>query len=107
MSTVDSSLQPTIEAAFADRSRLADAATRAAIERTIFHLDRGELRVAERTAEGQWVTHAWVKQAILLYFAVQGMQRMEAGPFEFYDKIPLKKNLEEAGVRVVPPGVVR
>jgi len=53
------------------------------------------------------VTHAWVKQAILLYFAIQGMERIEIGPFEFYDKIPLKKNLHEAGVRVVPPGVVR
>ena len=53
------------------------------------------------------MTNAWVKQAILLYFAIQGMQRIEVGPFEFHDKIPLKKNLHEAGVRVVPPGVVR
>ena len=86
---------------------LTEPATRAAVERTIAQLDRGELRVAERLPNGEWVTHAWVKQAILLYFAIQGMQRIEVGPFEFYDKIPLKKNLHEAGVRVVPPGVVR
>ncbi len=107
MTTPDPSLRPAVEAAFADRSRLADGATRAAIEETVARLDRGELRVAERTAQGEWITHAWVKQAILLYFAIRGMERIEIGPFEFYDKIPLKKNLPEAGVRVVPPGVVR
>src|SRR4051794_21212227 len=100
-------LRATIEAAYADRGRLADPATKTAIERVIAQLDRGELRVAEATGPGEWVTNAWVKQAILLYFAIQPMQRMEIGPFEFYDKIPLKKNLHEAGVRVVPPGVVR
>src|SRR5215213_1892038 len=103
----DPTLRVTIEAAFADRARLSDPATKTAIERVIAHLDRGELRVAEATGPGEWVTHAWVKQAILLYFAIQGMQRIEIGPFEFYDKIPLKKNLDQAGVRVVPPGVVR
>jgi 2,3,4,5-tetrahydropyridine-2-carboxylate N-succinyltransferase len=107
MTLADPSLRPTIEAAFADRSLLSQPATRAAIEKTLEHLDRGELRVAEKRADGDWITHAWVKQAILLYFATQNMERMEVGPFEFYDKIPLKKNLPEAGVRVVPPGVVR
>src|SRR5882672_4517083 len=107
MSPTDPSLRSAIEAAFADRSLLSDPATRASVERTVAQLDRGELRVAERQPDGTWLTHAWVKQAILLYFAIQGMQRMEVGPFEFYDKIPLKKNLHEAGVRVVPPGVVR
>jgi 2,3,4,5-tetrahydropyridine-2-carboxylate N-succinyltransferase len=107
MTPVDSSLEAIVEEAFADRSRLTDAATRSAVERTIFLLDRGEVRVAEKSPDGAWITHAWIKKAILLYFAIQGMQRMEVGPFEFYDKIPLKKNLHEAGVRVVPPGVVR
>jgi 2,3,4,5-tetrahydropyridine-2-carboxylate N-succinyltransferase len=107
MTQADPSLRPTIEAAFADRSLLSQPATRAAVEKTLEHLDRGELRVAEKRADGDWITHAWVKQAILLYFATQNMERMEVGPFEFYDKIPLKKNLPEAGVRVVPPGVVR
>jgi 2,3,4,5-tetrahydropyridine-2-carboxylate N-succinyltransferase len=107
MSTPDSSLRSAVESAFADRSRLSEGGARAAVTETIARLDRGELRVAERSAEGEWVTHAWVKQAILLYFGIQGMQRIEIGPFEFHDKIPLKKNLPEAGVRVVPPGVVR
>jgi 2,3,4,5-tetrahydropyridine-2,6-dicarboxylate N-succinyltransferase len=107
MSPVDPSLRTTIEAAFADRSLLADPAVRAAVEQTILYLDQGALRVAEQRPSGEWFTNAWVKEAILLYFAIQGMQRMEVGPFEFYDKIPLKKNLHEAGVRVVPPGVVR
>jgi 2,3,4,5-tetrahydropyridine-2-carboxylate N-succinyltransferase len=100
-------LRATVEAAFARRALLSEPATRAAVEQTIAMLDRGEIRVAERLPNGDWFTHAWVKQAILLYFGLQGMQRMEVGPFEFYDKIPLKKNLHEAGVRVVPPGVVR
>ena len=69
-------------------------------------LDRGELRVAEKV-DGDWVVHAWVKTAILGYFGIAEMQVMEVGPFEFHDKIPLKKGLAAAGVRVVPPGVVR
>ena len=70
---------------------------------------RAQLRVASPPSEpgGEWTTHAWVKQAILLYFALRGMETIEVGPFEFHDKIPLKKDLDEAGVRVVPPGVVR
>lgn len=96
-----------VEAAFADRSKLKDPAHAAAVERTIALLDRGVLRVAEQNEAGEWVTHAWVKQAILLYFAVRGMETLSVGPFEFHDKIPLKKNLAEQNVRVVPPGVVR
>jgi 2,3,4,5-tetrahydropyridine-2,6-dicarboxylate N-succinyltransferase len=97
-----------VEAAFADRSKLADPAHVAAIERTLAALDRGELRVAEPPeAGGEWVTHAWVKQAILLYFVVRKMETMNAGPFEFHDKIPLKKDLASQNVRVVPPGVIR
>src|SRR4051794_7786320 len=103
---VDSSLATLVHEAYADRSRLKDAATKKAIEQTLLHLDRGELRVAEKTASG-WVTHAWVKEAILLFFAIQSLERIEVGPFEFHDKVPLKKNLDRAGVRVVPPGVVR
>src|SRR5262249_7250872 len=72
-------------------------------------LDRGELRVASPPeAEGaDWTVHAWVKQAILLYFGVRKMEKLEVGPFEFHDKVPLKKNLGAHGVRLVPPGVVR
>jgi 2,3,4,5-tetrahydropyridine-2-carboxylate N-succinyltransferase len=107
MSSVDPSLRAAIEATYEDRSRLSAPENRAAIEKTVALLDRGELRVAERRPEGEWVTHAWVKQAILLYFAVRGMDKMTDAPFEFYDKIPLKRDLDQAGVRVVPGGVVR
>jgi 2,3,4,5-tetrahydropyridine-2-carboxylate N-succinyltransferase len=100
-------LRSKVEAAFADRSLLADAATKQAVLDTIALLDQGKLRVATCDAPGKWTTHAWIKQAVLLYFAVVPMEKQSVGPFEFYDKIPLKKNLDEAGVRVVPPGTVR
>ena len=77
-----------------------------AIEDAIDALDRGELRVASPEGD-DWVVHAWVKRAILLYFAIRKLEKIEIGPFEFHDKIPLKKDLDKAGVRVVPPGVVR
>jgi 2,3,4,5-tetrahydropyridine-2-carboxylate N-succinyltransferase len=57
--------------------------------------------------DGEWTVHAWLKKAILLFFALRKMEKMEVGPFEFYDKIPLKKHLDRQNVRVVPPGVVR
>ncbi len=96
-----------VEAAFADRSKLKDRVHAAAVERTIARLDRGEIRVASQQPDGEWVTHAWIKQAILLYFAVRGMETLSVGPFEFHDKIPLKRDLAEQNVRVVPPGVIR
>jgi 2,3,4,5-tetrahydropyridine-2-carboxylate N-succinyltransferase len=112
--------QEIIEAAFVDRVLLKDSATIAVIEHVVAELDAGNLRVASppaqqdanqgvnQTKPGEgWTTHAWVKKAILLYFGIRGMQTYNAGPFEFHDKIPLKKNLAKQGVRVVPPGVIR
>jgi 2,3,4,5-tetrahydropyridine-2-carboxylate N-succinyltransferase len=96
-----------VEAAYADRSLLADPAVKQAVLDTVAALDQGKLRVASCDGPGKWTTHAWIKQAVLLYFAVVPMEKMSVGPFEFYDKIPLKKNLDEFGVRVVPPGTVR
>ncbi len=96
-----------IDAAYADRALLEQEPYRRAVLDTIQALDRGTLRVATQDAPGAWTTHAWIKQAVLLYFGIAKMERMEAGPFEFYDKIPLKKDLEAAGVRLVPPGTVR
>lgn len=93
-----------IEAVYADLDRLAEA--RPAIDRTIELLDRGELRVAEKV-DGEWVVNEWVKEAILLYFRIQELTTMEAGPFEYHDKIPTKSDLAAFGVRVVPPGTVR
>jgi 2,3,4,5-tetrahydropyridine-2-carboxylate N-succinyltransferase len=69
-------------------------------------LDSGTLRVAEKI-DGQWITHEWLKKAVLLYFRIQGMNSMEAGALQFFDKIPLKKWTAEVGVRVVPPAVAR
>ena len=101
--------QALIEAAFADRALLKNDEHRGAVEAVLADLDTGKLRVATPPAggEGEWTVHAWVKQAILLYFGIRAMEKLEVGPFEFHDKIPLKKNLDAAGVRVVPPGVVR
>jgi 2,3,4,5-tetrahydropyridine-2,6-dicarboxylate N-succinyltransferase len=95
-----------IRAAFADRNRLTEDETRAAVLSAIDGLDRGELRVAEKK-EGDWLVHDWLKEAILLYFAVRSMEVLEAGALEFHDKIPVKRGLRKAGVRVVPPGVAR
>jgi 2,3,4,5-tetrahydropyridine-2,6-dicarboxylate N-succinyltransferase len=100
-------LQPLVEAAYRDRSKLDDPAHREAVEATIEALDRGQVRVATPAADGDWTVHAWVKEAVLLYFGLRQMERIEVGPFEFRDKIPLKKNLDRAGVRVVPPGTAR
>ncbi len=101
--------QELIAQATADRSKLESRDVIAAVESVIADLDSGVLRVASppSTEGGEWTTHAWVKQAILLYFGLRKMEKIEVGPFEFHDKIPLKKNLDKAGVRVVPPGVVR
>ncbi|MCL4756317.1 MAG: 2,3,4,5-tetrahydropyridine-2,6-dicarboxylate N-succinyltransferase, partial [Myxococcales bacterium] len=102
-----SDVRPLIEAAFADRALLAEPRHRAAVHAAIELLDAGKIRVATQLAPGKWETHAWVKQAVLLYFGVAEMRRSTAGPIEFFDKIPLKHGLEAAGVRVVPPGTVR
>lgn len=102
-----SKLEELISAAFENRDLLKDEKAKKAVLQTIQMLDEGELRVASQDGPGQWTTHAWIKQAVLLYFGVQKMETMEVGPFEFYDKIPLKRNLKKAGVRVVPPGTIR
>ena len=95
-----------IEAAFEDRALLENEEHRRVVHDAIGALDSGKLRVAEKI-NGEWRSNAWVMKAISLYFAVAKMKTIEAGPFEYHDKIPTKKNLAEAGVRVVPPGTVR
>jgi 2,3,4,5-tetrahydropyridine-2,6-dicarboxylate N-succinyltransferase len=101
--------QTLIEAAFRDRQLLKSAAHRDAVLETLQALDTGKLRVATPPADpaGDWTVNSWVKEAVLLYFALRGMEKMEVGPFEFHDKIPLKRDLDKAGVRVVPPGTAR
>src|SRR3712207_7781524 len=95
-----------VEAAFDDRALLQDEEHREAVFDAVAALDRGELRVAQKR-DGEWSSNAWVMKAINLYFTIAEMRTIEVGPFEYHDKIPTKKNLEEAGVRVVPPGTIR
>lgn len=99
-------LQQIIENAWNDRSLLQDNSTLTAIQEVITLLDVGKLRVAEPSDEG-WKVNDWVKKAVILYFPTQKMETIEVGPFEFYDKIPLKKNYETLGVRVVPHAIAR
>ncbi len=108
-STMPTNSRPLVEEAFADRALLENDNHRNAVSMTVHSLNEGALRVATPpgTPNGEWTVNAWLKQAILLFFAMRKMEKIEVGPFEFYDKIPLKKGLEAAGVRVVPPGVVR
>lgn len=96
-----------IEAAWSDRTRLQDPATREAIEEVIAALDRGTLRVAQPLADGRWEVLEWVKKAVLLYFPIREMRTIELGPFEYHDKMALKREYAQAGVRVVPPAVAR
>ncbi|MGB5376076.1 MAG: 2,3,4,5-tetrahydropyridine-2,6-dicarboxylate N-succinyltransferase [Polyangiales bacterium] len=105
--SIENPLRPLVEQAFQDRSKLEAAEYRAAIEETIELLDKGKIRVATRGDDGEWTVHAWTKQAILLYFGIRRMERIEVGAYEYHDKIPLKRNLDQQGVRVVPPGTVR
>jgi 2,3,4,5-tetrahydropyridine-2-carboxylate N-succinyltransferase len=79
---------------------------KAAVAEVIGMLDRGEVRVAE-VIDGEVVVTEWAKHAILMWFRVQEMSVLEAGPFEYVDKLPLKHNYQAAGVRVVPGASAR
>jgi len=91
---------------YAGSRPLEDMEARGAVDGAIASLDAGTLRVAERVG-AEWVTRGWLQQALALYFRMRVSTTIEVGPFEFHDKIPLKKGLAAAGVRVVPPGVAR
>lgn len=99
-------MQNIIEQTWNDRTLLQDESVRSTIRQVIADLDCGKLRVAEKL-DGTWMVHEWIKKAVILYFPIQQMETIEVGPFEFHDKIPLKKNLKEAGIRVVPHGLIR
>jgi 2,3,4,5-tetrahydropyridine-2-carboxylate N-succinyltransferase len=99
-------MQKIIELAWEDRSLLNEIKTQEAIRRVISELDNGTLRVAEPSSSG-WKVNEWVKKAVVLYFPIQKMETLEAGPLEFHDKIPLKKGYEEKGIRVVPHAIAR
>ncbi|MBM3939012.1 MAG: 2,3,4,5-tetrahydropyridine-2,6-dicarboxylate N-succinyltransferase, partial [Sphingomonadales bacterium] len=100
-------IQSIIEAAWSDRSLLKDANTLKAIEFVIEELDKGRMRVAEPLSDGNWQVNDWIKKAVILYFPTRNMETFHAGPMEFHDKMPLKKNYAELGIRVVPHAVAR
>lgn len=98
--------QQMVEAAYQNRELLKEQTYQDAIRSVIEEVDKGRLRVATPTANG-WEVQQWVKQAILLYFGIQPMQTWEMPPFEFYDKMLLKKDYASLGVRAVPHAVAR
>ena len=100
------SLQEKIQNAWEDRSLLSESETIDAIREVVSQLDEGKLRVAEPTEQG-WQVNEWVKKAVVLYFPIQKMETLEAGIFEYHDKIPLKSGYKEKGIRVVPNAVAR
>lgn len=100
-------LKTRIEAAWENRELLHEATTQEAVNSTIKLLDQGTIRVAEPMDNGSWKVNDWVKKAVILYFPIRQMETIEVGPFEFHDKIPLKRNFASQGVRVVPHALAR
>lgn len=99
-------LKTIIERAWEDRDLLKRDETAEAIRKVIDLLDQGRERVAEPSEDG-WKVNQWIKKAVILYFPIQDMEVIETGPFEFHDKIKLKKNYRQLGVRVVPHAIAR
>jgi 2,3,4,5-tetrahydropyridine-2,6-dicarboxylate N-succinyltransferase len=100
-------LQSTVERAWDNREMLADDAVCEAIESVVGALDRGELRCAQPDGRGDWQVNEWVKKAVILYFPIRKMEAFEVGPLAFHDKIPLKRDYADSGVRVVPHAIAR
>lgn len=100
-------IRTTIEEAWNNRELLRDPAVQKSIRECIEMLDQGHVRIAQQAQDGSWQINEWLKKAIILYFPIQAMQTIEVGPFEFHDKIPLKKGFAAKGVRVVPHALVR
>lgn len=103
---MNNELSALIEKAWENRTLLQEEDTQAAIRSVIEKLDKGQLRVAEPTENG-WKVNDWVKKAVIMYFPIQKMETIKAGPLEFHDKMLLKSNYAELGVRVVPHAVAR
>lgn len=99
-------LQQQVEKAWNDRTLLQSKDTQNAIREVVEQLDKGLLRVAQPIENG-WQVNEWIKKAVIMYFPIQQMETIEVGPFEFHDKIALKKNYKALGVRVVPHAIAR
>lgn len=95
-----------INLAWEDRSLLNNDNTQNTIHQIIEEVDKGRLRVAQQI-DNSWQVNDWVKKAIILYFPIQKMETIEVGPLEFHDKMKLKSNYKELGVRVVPHAIAR
>ncbi len=95
-----------IEAAWDDRELLKKDSTQDIIREIIEDLDKGRLRVAYPEGD-KWIVNDWIKKAVIMYFPIQKMEVSHAGPMEFHDKMELKKNYKELGIRVVPHAVAR
>lgn len=95
-----------IEKAWENRELLKDTSVQQTIENVIEELDKGKIRVAEPTANG-WQVNEWVKKAVVMYFPIRKMETFQVGPMEFHDKMKLKSNYADLGVRVVPHAIAR
>lgn len=99
-------LKSIIENTWNNRDLLKSEESKSAINQVVELLDKGEIRVAEKLDDA-WVVHDWIKKAVILYFPIQTMQTLHAGVLEFYDKVPLKTDYANLGVRVVPHAIAR
>jgi 2,3,4,5-tetrahydropyridine-2,6-dicarboxylate N-succinyltransferase len=100
-------LETIIQEAWSNRDLLKDAKYADAVREVIEQVDKGKLRTAAPLGNHQWQVNEWVKQAILMYFGIQQMQTYTLEPFEFHDKMLLKKDYASQGVRAVPHAVAR
>ena len=106
MNNTPDRLRDLVNSAWSDRDRLSRDDVRQAVRHVIDGLNEGRFRVAEPDGDG-WRVNEWIKKAVLLYFPISDMRTIEVPPFEYHDKIDVKRNLAEAGVRVVPQGIAR
>ena len=104
-----SELKKIIEQAWENRELLSEEPVRQAVRQVVELVDKGQLRTAEPVdpAKSEWKVNEWVKKAVILYFPIQPMRKMQAGELEWYDKMEVKHGYEELGVRVVPHAVAR
>jgi 2,3,4,5-tetrahydropyridine-2-carboxylate N-succinyltransferase len=104
--TIMDEIRHTVEKAWENRDLLNNTETTGKIEFVVEELDKGRLRVAEKVS-GKWMVHEWIKKAVILYFPIRKMETSHAGVLEFHDKMDLKTNYRELGIRVVPHAVAR
>ena len=103
----ETKMRAIIEKVWENRELLKDSSTIEAINHIIEELDKGRLRIAEPKKDGSWQINEWIKKAVVMYFPIRKMETIEVGPFEFHDKMALKKNYKKLGVRVVPHAIAR